>query len=127
MQKSDNGNFISNVIKGVLTAIIVTLVGVMAFSFVVKTALLQTGAIKAVNQFIKILSIFLACSFSIKGGLGLLKGAIIGALSIALTFLLFALFGASVSFGFSFILELIFGVIVGGISGIISVNIKKRS
>lgn len=125
MEKSEGGGVLS-VIKGVGTAVIVTLVGVLIFAAVVKIASLGTGVIKAVNQFIKILSVFLGVSVSVRGKMGLVKGIAVGVCSTVITYLLFALIGGEVSFGTAFFIDLLFGLIVGGISGVISVNVKKN-
>lgn len=126
MSENSQNGFFSSVLKGVLTALIVCLLGILIFAFIIKFAMLNTVVIKSVNQFIKVLSVFLGCVFCVKGGAGLIKGVLIGAISTALTFLLFSLFGVQVSFGLTFIIELLFGVVAGGISGIIAVNIKRR-
>ncbi len=118
--------FFSGVIKGVLTAVIITLVGVLIFAGIVKFALLNSGVIKAVNQFIKIIAIFLGISLNIRGSNGLLRGAFMGFLTTVITYLLFSLFCGEMVFGSSFLLDLIFTSVIGGISGIISVNMKKE-
>ena len=125
MREESNGGFLSGIIKGIGLAVIITLAGVLLFAFIIKLACLSSGVIKAVNQFIKILSVFLACIFSVKGGKGLIKGAVIGLISTLITYLIFALMGSGVSFNGGFILDLVFGLIIGAISGIISVNLKK--
>lgn len=120
-----NDNFLLNVIKGIGTALIVALVGVLIFAAVVKFASLSETVIKSVNQFIKVLAVFLGCFFSIKGGQGLIKGAIVGGVSTAIMQLLFALFGGNVWFGLGFILDVAFTLVIGAISGVIVVNLKK--
>ena len=127
MSKNTDSAFFSSVTKGVFTALITTLLGVLIFAFIIKIAMLPSGVIKAVNQFIKVLAIFLGGAFFVKGKAGLIKGALIGGISTAVTFLLFGLFGVGVSFGTSFFLELLFGTIVGGLSGIIAVNLKRSN
>ena len=125
MDKTEKVGGVSSIIKGVATSVIVTLVGVLIFAGVVKLTFLGQSIIKTVNQFIKILSIFFGCFFCVSGKNGLIKGAIIGVLSMVITYLLFALIGGEISFGKPFFLDLVFGLIVGGISGIIAVNVKK--
>ena len=124
MDRLDN-SFVSCVVKGVLFSVIISLISILIFGVIVQTSKLDSGVIKAVNQFIKILSVFLACTLSLKDRLGLVGGAIIGFVSTIITYLLFSLFFGSVSFGLSFFIDLIFMLIIGGISGIISVNLKK--
>ena len=117
--------FFSGILKGVLTAVIITLVGVLIFAGIVKFALLSQSVIKAVNQFIKIIAICLGCSLNIRGKSGLVRGLVMAIFTTIITYLLFSLFCGDMVFGNNFILDLIFTSIIGGISGIISVNIKK--
>ncbi|MBQ9734653.1 MAG: TIGR04086 family membrane protein [Clostridia bacterium] len=126
MREKLGGSFFGGVIKGTATAIIVTLIGVLIFAAIVKFALLGSSVIKAVNQFIKILSIFLGCNFSIRGRQGLIRGMLIGVLSTVITHLLFALFGGQANFDYHFFLDVLFGLILGAISGIIVVNVKGK-
>lgn len=116
---------IKQVIKGILTAVIVALIGILVLAFVAKIAMLNNGVIKAVNQFIKILSVFLGVSTCIRKSVGLVKGAVVGLIFTLIVYLTFCLIGSNISFGFAFILELIFMAIIGGISGMIAVNMKK--
>lgn len=118
-------NFFSNVLKGALFAIIVSLISILIFAFIIKVAYLNSGVIKAVNQFIKILSVFLACTFCLGDRVGLIGGAFIGLIYTLVTYLLFALFLGQTNFGLTFIIEIIFMVVIGAVSGIISVNLKK--
>ncbi len=127
MQSQASGNFLSSILKGVLTALICALLGVLIFSAVIKFAFFGDGVIKAVNQFIKVISVFIGCIFTLKNNMGFIKGMLVGGLFSALIYLVFSLIGASVSFGQSFIFDLIFGSIVGGISGIISVNLRHSN
>ncbi len=113
------------VLKGALISLIVALVGVLIFSGVVKLAYLSANVIKPVNQFIKILALFLGCFFSVRGKMGYLKGGLVGVLATVLIFLTFSIIGGELSFGIPFLIDLLLGVIVGAISGIITVNVKK--
>ena len=118
-------NFFASVLKGALFAIIVSLISILIFAFIIKIAYLNNGVIKAVNQFIKILSVFLACTFCLKNRAGLIGGALIGLIFTLVTYLLFALFLGQTNFGATFIIEIIFMLVIGAVSGIISVNLKK--
>lgn len=121
----ENSGFFSGIIKGTLTAVIISLFSVLIFGGVVKVALLSQGVIKAVNQFIKIISVFLGCSFCVRGRMGLIRGAILGVLSTIVTYLIFSLFSGEIYKSTSFILDVIFMAVIGGVSGIIAVNVKK--
>ncbi len=126
MENIKSNGFIMEIVKGVSTVIIITLSSVLIFAGVVKLATLNSTVIKAVNQFIKIVSVFLGCTFTVKQGKGLIKGIIIGIISTVITYLLFALIGGGVSFGLSFLIDVILGIVVGGTAGVISVNFKKN-
>ena len=127
MEKTHKGHgFILSVIKGCFTALITTLVAVLIFAGIIKAASLNGGVIKAVNQFIKILSVFLGCFFCVKEGKGLIKGLIIGALSSILTTLVFSLVCGGMPKTISLILDVVFLAVVGAICGIITVNVKKN-
>ncbi len=123
---SQDKGFFSSIIRGVLIAVIIVLIEVLIFGFVLKLTWLNGGIIKAVNQFLKILAIFIGCMISIKGNLGALKGAIIGLIFTIIIHFLFALFGKGLSFGAPFLIEMIYTFIIGGICGLISVNSSKQ-
>ena len=126
MEKNKVSGFFGDIIRGIATALIITLLGVLIFAGVVKLATLSSAVIKAVNQFIKIISVFLGCSFSLKENKGLLKGVLVGVGYTVLTYLIFALIGGGVSFGLSFLLDIALGVVVGGVAGVIAINVKKN-
>lgn len=121
----ENSSGLKAIIKGANLSLIISLVSILIFAFIVRSALLSNGVIKCVNQFIKIISIFLGCVFFIKGKGGLVKGALLGLLFFILTTLIFALFSAGFTISLSLVIDLFFCVIVGAISGIISVNISR--
>ena len=127
MEKSKGGlGFLQTIIKGSFTALITTLIAVLIFAGIIKATAFSSGIIKAVNQFIKILSVFLGCYFCVREQKGLVKGALIGVLSSLLTTLVFALIcGTELSFS-SIVLDALFLLIVGAICGVITVNVKNK-
>jgi putative membrane protein (TIGR04086 family) len=118
-------NFTIILLKGVCTALITTLVGILLFSIIVKVASLNTTVIKVVNQFIKLLSVFLGCFFSVKGGKGFVKGLLIGVIATLITYLLFSLIGGQKFFSLALLIDLLFGIAIGTVSGIVAVNVKR--
>lgn len=126
MQSENNKGFFSCVTKGTLLAVIISLAGVLIFAFVIKFFSLNSTAIKTVNQFIKVLAVFLGCMISFDGRGGLVKGVFTGILSAVVIHLIFALFIGNVTFDIAFIVDIIFTALVGGLSGVISVNLKKQ-
>lgn len=126
MSLKDNKGFILSVISGTFIAVISTLIGVLIFAGVIKISDLSYGVIKPVNQFIKVLSVFLGCFFGIKGNKGLIKGILIGVLSTFLTYVIISIMGKETLFSLAFLIDIIFSVIIGGIVGIIVVNIRRK-
>lgn len=124
-ENSGENKFFPSILKGMATAVIITLVGILLFAIVIKIAYLNSSVIKAVNQFIKVLSIFLGCFTFVRDNGGIIKGAIIGGFTAIVVYLIFALMGGESLFGGTFIIDLIFQTVVGAISGIVAVNLKK--
>ena len=121
----NKSEFFSSVLKGVFLSLITALIGVLLFALVVKLTFLQSSVIKPVNCFIKILSVFIGCIFSLRGKKGYLKGALVGVLGTVVIFAVFSLIGGKLSFGVPFLIDLAFGLVLGGVSGMVAVNIKK--
>ena len=122
----EKGAFFSSIIKAAALSVIVSLVGALIFALVLSFTNLDGGVIKTVNQFIKILAVFLGCFFFIKDNAGLFKGLISGAVSAFITYLIFSLVsGVGIKFGLEFFIDLAFTAVIGAISGIIAVNVKK--
>lgn len=123
----DRQNDFFSVFKGVGITIICNLIGVLIFGVVVQIASLDSSIVKAVNQFIKVLSLFMGCISSLKGKLGFLKGLIVGIVSNFIIHIIFSIISQTKLFTNSFLADMIFLAIIGLISGIISVNAKKSS
>ena len=118
--------FFTSVFKATFLTVIVSLVGVLFFSLVVKFADISDTAIKVVNQFIKIVAVFLGCYFSFSGSKGLIKGVAAGLVSCALLYLIFSLLSGTELLNLKTLIDLLFVATVGGISGVIAVNMKGK-
>lgn len=121
----EQGGFLS-IMKGILITVIVNLSFVLLFSLVIKISLLGVSVIKWVNQFLKIISVFIGVFFTVKESKGFIKGSAVGLFSSVITFLLFALIGGESASFLSFFLDTLFCLIVGGIVGIMAVNRKTQ-
>lgn len=121
-----NKTFVSSVFKATALSLIVSLCAILIFAVIVKFAAPSERLIKTVNQFIKVIAVFIGCFFSVRGGSGIFKGAIAGALCTFLLYAIFALMSGSALFGLSMIADVALTAAVGGISGIIAVNTKGR-
>ena len=115
-----------SVIKATALALIASLAGVLLFALIVKFAALSQTAIKTVNQFIKVIAVFIGCFFSVKGKLGIVKGGVSGALCTVLLYAIFSLMSGSGFFSIEMFIDILFTAVVGAISGIIAVNVRGK-
>ena len=118
--------FVACVFKGALLALICCLIGTLIFALVVKFTALGQSTIKIVNQILKVIAVFIGCFFSVKGSLGIVKGAISGALCTILLYAVFAIISGAGFFSIEMLADLLFTAIVGGISGIVAVNVRGK-
>lgn len=118
-------NAIKSVLKAISFAIIFTLIGLVILTVLVTITDISEVAIKGINQFIKIVSVFIGCMFSFDKNKGYIKGLICGVIYTCAVYLIFLIFGGNLTFK-SFIIDLVCSGIVGFISGIIAVNVKKK-
>lgn len=122
---SDSKNGFIQVFRGVITAVLITLVGVLLFALVLHLTDLGDGVIRPVNQIIKLLSIFFGVFLSVYEDKFFVKGGLIGLLSTLFTFLIFALISGGAVFGWGFLIDLVFGFLMGSISGLITMRVKR--
>lgn len=125
MENINDEKLYKTVLKSAGLGVILTLLIIAVFALIIKVAYLNTTVIKVVNQFIKVLSVFLGCFFNIRQDKGLLKGVLSGILYALSINLIFAIISTDFSFSLSKILDVLLMGIVGGISGILSVNCKR--
>ncbi len=116
---------IFQIVKAAAAAIILSLLLVLIFTLIIQLFSLPTGAVKPVNQVIKILSIIGGGLMFIRGDKGWLKGLIYGVAAVLITYLLYGLIAHSLSVSWKFAIEILIGAAAGAITGIIAVNIKK--
>lgn len=122
----DNSVF-SNILKGALIALVVSLLLVLLFAFVLRFIPISDSLISPINQVIKGVSILIGAIFGLKKSkeMGLISGLIIGFLYTVLAFVTFAVLSGNFAFSAAVLNDLLFASIIGGISGIIAVNLKK--
>ena len=112
------------ILKSALFSVCITLVSVLLLALIVKLTTFSSVGVKIVNQFIKVISIFIGCLTFIKEGKGLIKGVFSGGVYFLLVTLIFALI--SNAFNGVSILDVLLCLFVGGMSGIIAVNLKEK-
>ena len=112
-------------IKGLIVALIFSLISVLVFALIIELCNLPLTAIKPVNCIIKIIAVCLGTLFSVKENMGLIKGVFSGFLISFFTFLLFCTISGDVNFSLPLLWEILLGGAVGGIVGIVAVAIKR--
>ncbi len=115
------------VAKAVAAAVIISLLFVLAFTVVIQLFSLPLSCVKPVNQVFKILSVAAGGLIFIRGEKGLIKGLIYGVAAVVATYFLYAAIAHSISLDWKFAAEIALGAAAGAISGIIAVNIKRKS
>ena len=112
---------VKSICKGVLCAVIVTLLFILAFALIVQLTGLSNQAISPVMQVVKVICIFVAVIIALKPAKskGWLYGALVGLLYMVLTFLIFSLLDGKFTIGFSALNDLLFQTLIGLVSGVI--------
>ena len=120
-------NIFSPIAKGILIAVVATIVGILGLSILCKFVNLNDLAIKICNQVIKIVSVFFGTMVALKGDKsgGWQKGTVVGALYTVMTYTLFSAIISSFSFNLSFVFDAIFAAAAGAICGVLFVNLKR--
>ena len=123
-----NSNSLFTILKGALSALIISLVGILIFAFIIKLTSISDILIKPINQVIKVISILFGCilAFKNKAEKTLSKGLIVGIFYTILAFLLFSTLNGKFEFNISLLLDILFGGAIGLISSIICNIFKKR-
>lgn len=122
------GNYFLETIIAIFVALIISLILVVIAAFAIKLFNISDSAIVIINQVIKGLSILIAGVICLKlPHSGWLRGFILGLLYILLAFVVFSLLSGEFVFDLTLLNDAVLGGVSGLISGIIAVNIRKRS
>lgn len=114
-----------DVIRGVLYAIVISVFLVLGLALIIKLTGINSNGVMYMNQGIKVISILAGVFVGMKGmNKGAIKGAAIGLLYIFISYLVFKLLAGN-NFSLS-IYDILLGVVIGLVSGIITVNIKRK-
>lgn len=125
---SVNKYFFFDILRATVIAVIVSLVTVLVFSLIVNLTNVNEKIILPVNEAIKVVSILIGCFIGFKElKHGAFKGAISGLLYTFLSILIFGIISHSVKFNALSLIDVALGIVAGAISGIIVVNLKRKS
>ncbi len=123
-----NRHFFLDIIRTTIIAVIISLVLVLVFALIVNLVEVGEKVILPVNQAIKVISILASCFVGFKENKqGAFKGALSGLCYTLLSVLVFGLISKEISFNLMKLIDVALGIVAGAISGILSVNIRKKS
>ncbi len=119
---------LSNIIKGALIAVSVSLVLILVFALLIKFLNIPDGAIQPVNQAIKIVSILFGVRAALKHfpKKGLVTGAVIGITYTILAYVFFSFLSGKFVFSANLFIDALFSLIIGGLCGVFFVNRKLK-
>ena len=113
------------VIRGVLTALVISVLFSIFFAVVLRVASVPAKWIYPINQTVKVLAAFLGALFFIRGEKGWIKGLLVGVLFFALSYVTFSAVGGTFSLSAMALAELIFTTLGGVIGGVLGVNLRR--
>lgn len=126
-EKTDHG-IAFEIVKANIIAIIISLALILIAALAIKLFNVSDGAIPIINQIIKGVSVFTACLISMRRpNNGWLRGLVIGLIYVIFSYLLFSLMDGEFTFGLTLLNDVALGCVSGMISGIIAVNVRKKS
>jgi len=122
-------HYILEIVKAVITAIVISLASILILAFIVRAASIDTGILPIINQVIKGVAILIACLVCLRLPKNAwVRGIVVGLIYVILAFVIFSLLnGAQFNFGLNVLNDVAVGAVSGLLSGIISGLIRKRA
>ena len=119
----------TKLLKGLGISVLVTVAGVAVFALIMQWVKPTEGAVRIFNQALKLISIAAGVGAAVGRGCegGLLRGAVIGLVYMALGVALYALLSGQSAPVTAYLADLGMGVAAGGIIGTITSNISKSN
>lgn len=126
MAEQSRQGVIAALLRGLAAAIGVTLIGMLILAALVVWAALSDTALGALNQTLKLIAIAsgVLCAVRPGGERGLVKGACVGLIYIALGYGICAIFNDLLVTPSMLALELLMGLGVGALCGTITANLR---
>ncbi len=125
---SINKRFVLDVVRSTIISVIISLLLVLIFALIINLTNLSDKIILPINEAIKVISILIGCFVGFKEQrAGAFKGAICGLLYTFLSIAIFSIISHSIQLNMLKLFDVALGIIAGLISGIIVVNVKKKS
>ena len=127
-RNSKRDPFIFHAIKGAITALIVTVAAVLALALIVKQSGMDETKISAINQAIKVVSIFIAGLISSRSvnEKQLFTGSVSGLLYVIIGYVAFSLIEGEWGDILLLMADLAMGAVVGALVGLIFGKLLKK-
>ena len=125
--KSFNLNWVANILKCCLLAIVITLFGIVILAIVLKFVDLSSAIINYINDIVKGLAIFvmMLCIKKRNPDKLLIKSIFAGAIYAVICFVIFSILNGGFVLDMAFVYDLLFSIAVAVIVTII-INVLKR-
>ncbi len=115
--------------RGLLAAVAATLAGMLLLAAAVIYLDVTDGALAALNQLLKLLSVVLGARLAVGvgGERGFVTGAAVGLLYMALGYVLYWRLGGALFSAAAMLLEMLAGFAVGAAAGAVCANLRPRA
>ena len=115
--------------RGLLAAVAATLAGMLLLAAAVIYLDVTDGALAALNQILKLLSVVLGARLAVGvgGERGFVTGAAVGLLYMALGYVLYWRLGGALFSAAAMLLEMLAGFAVGAAAGAVCANLRPRA
>jgi len=125
MDKSAIKRAILDVVRGVIFALVLSMILVLLISVIAKYTDMSDQVATALNQIIKVIALFGGILLGFRSGKwGLVLGLVAGLLFTLLSFGIFSLISGKLDFNQITVFDFLLGLLAGGASGILVVNLK---
>lgn len=117
------------VIRGILHAVIVSLVLVFLFALIILTGSVPSSFIKPVAQIIKVFSIFWGVAVALRHieKRGFLFGALVGLLYTVIIFFIFSIIDTDFGIATGLVADGLFACVIGALSAMILKTMRSRA
>ncbi len=115
-------------IKGVLIAVLTTAISVIVFALIIALFGMSDGAIRVVNQLIKLVSVALGARAAVCRGdrRGTMQGALLGLIYMGVGVTLYVLLSGQRMTLVDYLIDLLTGIAVGGLTGMLISGLEPK-
>lgn len=118
-----------SILKGVLVAVILTLLGMLVMAALTVFARISDGALTALNQALKVFAILLGARAAVGrgGSRGFVTGCVIALVYMIAGYGLYVCLGGGVFSATQMLGEMLLGASIGGLTGAVLANMRPKA